>query len=145
MPEPPHPRRGSGRAAMLLIVTEDQKLLLHHRDDKPGIPHPGCWSGFGGAVEGGESAEAALAREVLEETGITIQHAVFLTDEVDVEGDGRLVSLFYISGGISPQDIDLQEGAGIGIHSIGDLGRLPVAPFVYRAIHSHLVPALRQR
>jgi hypothetical protein len=74
-----------------------------------------------------------------------IQHALFLTDEVDAEGDGRLVSLFYTSGGIMPEDIDLQEGAGIGVHSIGDLDRLPVAPFVYRAIHSHLVPAPRQR
>jgi hypothetical protein len=28
------------RAAMLLIVTSDG-LLMHHRDDKPGIAHPG--------------------------------------------------------------------------------------------------------
>ena len=26
---------------MLLVVTDDGKLLLHHRDDKPGIAHPG--------------------------------------------------------------------------------------------------------
>jgi len=80
----------------------------------------------------------------VEETGITVQHPLFLADEVDVEGDGRLISLFYIAGGISPQDIDLQEGAGIGVHSIGDLDCLCVAPFVYRAIRSHLVPALSQ-
>jgi ADP-ribose pyrophosphatase YjhB (NUDIX family) len=42
---------------MLLIVTDDGRLLLHHRDDKPGIAHPGCWAGFGGAVEEGESVE----------------------------------------------------------------------------------------
>ncbi|HEX3964501.1 MAG TPA: hypothetical protein VHZ03_48945, partial [Trebonia sp.] len=47
------PRR---RVAMLLIVT-DGGLLLHHRDDKPGIAHPGCWAGFGGAVEAGETIE----------------------------------------------------------------------------------------
>jgi hypothetical protein len=29
---------------MLLIVTDDGKLLLHHRDDKPGIAHPGGWA-----------------------------------------------------------------------------------------------------
>jgi 8-oxo-dGTP pyrophosphatase MutT (NUDIX family) len=77
---------------MLLIVTDDRKLLLHRRDDRLGIPHPGCWSGFGGAVENGESVEEALRREVLEETGITVQHPVFLTEEVDAEGDGRLAS-----------------------------------------------------
>jgi 8-oxo-dGTP diphosphatase len=127
---------------MLLIVTDDGKLLLHHRDDKAGIPHPGCWSGFGGAVEDGESAEDAVRREVLEETGVQIGQPVFLTEELDAEGDGRLVSLFYVAGGISPADIDLHEGAGVGVHGIGDLDHLPVAPFVYRAVRSHLVPAL---
>jgi 8-oxo-dGTP diphosphatase len=131
-----------GRAAMLLIVTSDRKLLLHLRDDKPGIPHPGCWSGFGGAVEAGETAEQALRREVLEETGLSIEHPAFLTEEPDTEGDGRLVSLFYVIGGISPHDIDLHEGAGIGVHDISDLDRLPVAPFVRRAVRSHLIPAL---
>lgn len=142
MPTSPQPGRGRGRAAMLLIVTDDRKLLLHHRDDKPGIPHPGCWSGFGGAVEDGETAEEALRREVLEETGLKIEQPFFLTEALDVEGDGRLVSLFYVEGGISLPDIDLHEGAGVGVHTIASLDRLRVAPFVYRAVRSHLVPAL---
>jgi 8-oxo-dGTP diphosphatase len=54
------------KAAMLLIVT-DSGLLMHLRDGKPGIPNPGCWAGFGGAVEGGETVEQALHRELLEE------------------------------------------------------------------------------
>lgn len=135
MPEP-------GLAAMLLVVTRDRRLLLHLRDDKPGIAHPGCWSGFGGAVEDGESAEDAVRREVLEETGLRIAEPVFLTEELDAEGDGRLVSLFYVVGGISPGDIDLREGAGVGVHAIGDLDRLPVAPFVLRAVRSRLAPLL---
>jgi 8-oxo-dGTP pyrophosphatase MutT (NUDIX family) len=82
---------------MLLIVT-DGGLLMHHRDDKPGIANPGCWAGFGGAVEDGETVEEALHREVAEETGLVITDPVFLTDAVDHEGDGRLVSLFYVCG-----------------------------------------------
>jgi 8-oxo-dGTP pyrophosphatase MutT (NUDIX family) len=93
-------------------------------------------------VEDGESVEDAVRREVLEETGIRVEAPVFLTEEVDAEGDGRLVSLFYVAGGIAPGDIDLREGAGVGVHAFGDLDRLPVAPFVYRAVRSHLVPAL---
>jgi ADP-ribose pyrophosphatase YjhB (NUDIX family) len=38
--------------------------------------------------------EEALHREVAEETGLVILDPVFLTDAVDQEGDGRLVSLF---------------------------------------------------
>src|SRR5487761_135316 len=101
------PKSGSSRGAMLLIVTEDNKLLLHHRDNIPGISHPGCWAGFGGATEGDESVEQTLRREMKEETGLEIQDPIFLTDEIDHEGDGSLISLFYVLGGVDPKDIDL--------------------------------------
>src|SRR6185312_7916318 len=77
--------RSEHRAAMLLIVT-DGGLLMHHRDDKPGIANPGCSAGFGGAVEDGETVEEALLREVREKTGLVIRDPVFLTDTVDHEG-----------------------------------------------------------
>ncbi len=128
---------------MLLIVTEDGRLLLHHRDDNPGIAHPGCWAGFGGAVEEGESVEEALRREVLEETGLVIEEPRLLTEAVDVEGGGRLVSLFYVRGSFKPEQIELHEGAGVGVHSLGELDSLNVTPFVRRAINSHLVPLIR--
>jgi 8-oxo-dGTP pyrophosphatase MutT (NUDIX family) len=132
------------RAAMLLIVT-DGGLLMHHRDDKPEIANPDCWAGFGGAVEDGETVEQAVLREVKEETGLVIEDPVFLTDAVDHEGDGRLVSLFYVMGDFRPEDIDLQEGAGVGIQRIEDLPALKVTPFVRRAIESHLLPVLADR
>jgi 8-oxo-dGTP diphosphatase len=129
------------RAAMLLIVTSGG-LLMHHRDDKPGIAHPGCWAGFGGAVEAGETVEEALHREVAEETGLVILDPIFLTDAVDHEGDGRLVSLFYTVGDYRPSDIDLQEGAGVAIHRVAELPALKITPFVRRAIESHLLPVV---
>jgi 8-oxo-dGTP pyrophosphatase MutT (NUDIX family) len=131
------------KAAMLLIVT-DAGLLLHLRDDKPGIPNPGCWAGFGGAVEEGETIEQALRRELLEETGLEISAATFLTSETDHEGDGREVSLFYVVGDYRPEEIDLREGAGVAIHPIADLPGLKMSPFVRRAIRSHLLPLLAQ-
>jgi 8-oxo-dGTP pyrophosphatase MutT (NUDIX family) len=127
---------------MLLIVTDDLRLLLHKRDDIPGIPHPGRWAGFGGAVEEGESVEQALRREVKEETGVDVVDPKFLAEEVDHEGDGRLVSLFYVIGSIDPSDIDLHEGVGIGHFAVDELGDLDVSPFVRRAIGSHLVEVL---
>jgi 8-oxo-dGTP pyrophosphatase MutT (NUDIX family) len=134
--------KSARRAAMLLIVTEDGGLLMHHRDDKPGIPNPDCWAGFGGAVEDGETVQEAVRREVREETGLRIADPIFLTETVDHEGDGRAVSLFYIVAGVSPEDIDLQEGAGVGVHRVEDLPGLKITPFVRRAIYSHLLPAI---
>jgi ADP-ribose pyrophosphatase YjhB (NUDIX family) len=130
---------------MLLIVTEDGGLLLHHRDNKPEIPNPDCWAGFGGAVEDGETVEDAVRREVGEETGLQIADPIFLTEAVDHEGDGRTVSLFYIVGGVKPDDIDLHEGAGVGVHRIEDLPDLKMTPFVRRAIYSHLLPLIAER
>jgi 8-oxo-dGTP diphosphatase len=126
---------------MLLFVTDDG-LLMHLRDDKPGIAHPGCWAGFGGAVEAEETVEEALRREVAEETGLAITDATFLTDAVDYEGDGRLVSLFYTVGDYRPDDIDLHEGAGVAIQRVADLPRLKIAPFIRRAIDAHLLPVI---
>ena len=129
---------------MLLIVTTNG-LLMHHRDDKPGIANPGCWAGFGGAVEDGETVEEALHREVAEETGLVITDPVFLTDALDHEGDGRLVSLFYVLGDYEPDDIDLSEGAGVAIHRVEDLPGLKITPFVRRAIETALLPAIAGR
>ena len=135
-------QKSTRRAAMLLIVTEDGDLLMHHRDDKPEIPNPGCWAGFGGAVEDGETVEDAVRREMREETGLQIADPVFLTEATDHEGDGRAVSLFYIVGGVRLEDIDLQEGAGVAVHRVKDLPGLKITPFVRRAIYSHLLPAI---
>lgn len=130
------------RGAMLLVVTDDGKLLLHLRDDKPGVIHRGRWAGFGGAIEGDETPEEAVRREMLEETGVEILEPRRLTEEVDAEGEGHHVTLFYVVGGITPEDIHLQEGAGVGVHSLADLDQLDVTPFIRRAIDAHLRPIL---
>jgi 8-oxo-dGTP diphosphatase len=132
------------RGAMLLIVTEQLKLVLHHRDNKPGITHPGCWAGFGGKVEDGESIEQALRREVREETEIEIHDPIFLIEECDYEGDGSLISLFYIVGGIDPSHIHLHEGSAIGVFDVRELPSLNLSPFVERAINLRLLQELKR-
>lgn len=127
-------------SVMLLIVTEDGRLLMHLRDDKAGILHPGCWAGFGGSVECGESADDALKREILEETGLELVHAQFLTEVIDLHeegGRGDVIRMYFTHSSITQADIDLKEGAGVGVFSLEELASMKLSPFVRRVIAEH--------
>ena len=68
-----HPaQEGDFEGIMVFVTDRHGRLLLHHRDDKPGIAWPGYWTPIGGWREGEESAEENAAREVLEEAGIQV-------------------------------------------------------------------------
>ncbi|HSG89750.1 MAG TPA: NUDIX domain-containing protein [Pseudomonadales bacterium] len=75
-------------AALLL---RDGRLLLARRG--PGMDLEGCWEFPGGKVEAGESAAAALERELEEELGIRTRSLLHLaTSDFDGAG-GRAIRL----------------------------------------------------
>jgi hypothetical protein len=78
----------------------------------------------------------------MEETGFEVNNPIFLTNEIDHEGDGRRISMFCVIGGIRPADIILQEGVGIGVFTVSELKDLNISPFVRRTIESHVIPML---
>lgn len=53
--------------AAALLVTPDGRYLMQLRDDKPNILLPDHWALFGGTVDHGETAAAAMQRELVEE------------------------------------------------------------------------------
>ena len=61
---PAFPRVGVGA-----IVIKDDKVLLVQRGVEPGL---GLWAIPGGTLKLGETLQTCAAREILEETGITI-------------------------------------------------------------------------
>jgi 8-oxo-dGTP pyrophosphatase MutT (NUDIX family) len=65
----------AGDAAAALLVLEDGQYLLQLRDDIPPIWYPGHWGLFGGGVDPGEDALAALRRELREELGLDMGEA----------------------------------------------------------------------
>ena len=70
------------KVSAICIVERGDKLLLIKRGNQPGY---GLWSLPGGYVDRGEVVEAAAAREVWEETGLTV--------EID-----QLIGLFSVTG-----------------------------------------------
>jgi mutator protein MutT len=57
-------------AAAAILRDASGRYLLQHRDDLPHIWFPDTWGLFGGAIESGETPEAALRRELAEEIGV---------------------------------------------------------------------------
>jgi 8-oxo-dGTP diphosphatase len=107
---------GVPEAAILAVgavVADDRgRLLLVLRGREPGR---GRWSVPGGKVEPGESLEDATAREVLEETGLTVTVGSELWTVQVPTGDGRQYEIHdfaaIVTGGVLEAGDDADDAA----------------------------------
>ena len=97
--------------ATLCYLTCAGATLMVHRNRKPGDMHEGKWNGLGGKLEPGESPEECVAREVLEESGLTIPAPRLrgLLTFPQFKGNDWLVFV-YTADTFSGQLIDSPEG-----------------------------------
>ncbi|WP_206184518.1 NUDIX hydrolase [Thermoactinospora rubra] len=107
------------------IVVDGDRLLLVRRGRPPG---QGLWSLPGGRVEPGESDEAALRREVREETGLLVEPGPFV-GVVDRPGPGGVVYDIRdyratVTGGVLAAGDD---AADVRWCPLPDLVRLPLS------------------
>ncbi len=88
---PPPERNSSVRLPCVGAVIRDGagRLLLILRGHEPGM---GLWSIPGGRIEPGESAEQAVVREVMEETGLAVTCGPLL-GIAELPGDGVVIEV----------------------------------------------------
>ena len=95
-------------AIIVLIQRNDEVLLVHARNFKGNFY--GLVAGF---VETGETLEEAVHREVLEETGITIENLHYFGSQPWPYPSGLMIGFTadYVSGNIHLQKEELSKGA----------------------------------
>jgi len=74
--------------AVIAVITKEEKILFIQR--AAGIRGGGHWAPVSGEVEPGESQEAAVAREAMEEVGLTVRAIRKVWENVSTRGTFRL-------------------------------------------------------
>src|SRR3712207_5920001 len=123
--------RGARLRVACVILYQEARVLLQHRDDDPAIRWPGAWAIFGGHVEDDEAPEEAARREILEELELRLEGPLNLVYHGIREARERF---FYAAPlTVSVERLVLREGQGMALLSREELDRLPVVP-IHREI-----------
>jgi 8-oxo-dGTP pyrophosphatase MutT (NUDIX family) len=129
--------------AVALMATPDGRYLMQLRDANPAIHFPDHWGCFGGSIEPGESAEAAIHRELLEELDYRPAAATFFIEMVvDLPfSPPRTDRMRFFAVPILPEDVERMvqhEGAGRRLFTPEAIAAEPrVAPWDLAAVLMH--------
>lgn len=116
---------------MGLLFDPTGRILIALRNERK--LYGGLWEFPGGKIEPGETATAALLREMREELAAPV-----VIDRVFpgylYEQDGVRAEFIPISGTIQPADITLQEHDDYCFITIAELDRFAISPYDRQAI-----------
>lgn len=129
----------TARGTVAIITNHSGDLLLHLRDDLPGvIAWPGHWSLLGGGTDPGETQEEAILRELDEEAGLSdIEHLVELFEIRDAHGSGQMITFFAATWEGDATQLPLAEGVKLQFFTPEQLDILTIPPFIRDGIHRY--------
>ncbi|MFB7214349.1 NUDIX domain-containing protein [Streptomyces sp. NPDC056255] len=111
------------------------------RDAHKPICDPGTWSLVGGGPEPGESPDEAIAREILEETGLILSDVTAYTI-VQAHGpdvtEGNIHVYMARWDGV-PHDLPVTEGIMFAWFDIATMEQLTMCPWAHEVIKAHHV------
>ena len=111
-----------------VVVLKEENVLLIRRGRPPRL---GEWSLPGGAQSVGETVQVTARREVLEETGVSIQNPQFLevVDSIIKDDDGRVKFHYTLidywanwESGTPEGADDAQHAEWVPFYKLGELG-----------------------
>lgn len=123
------------------LVTHEGKILLILRDDNPNIAYPNTWNMPGGGIEGDETPEESVVRELKEEINLTPSSVIDLGTTTYT--DGSVVSRFHVP--VTDDELSSirleHEGQKIGWFTLEELLELNVSPhsLVYFTTHEQAI------
>ena len=118
------------RGAVAVITDDTGRLLMHLRDDIPGIVWPGYWTILGGGCDPGEHPDAAIVRELDEEAGLSIPDLETLFEITDTTGSGQRLSVYTGRWTGDPARLPLSEGVELRFVSSSELTELKIPPHI---------------
>ena len=107
-------------SVICLIHIDYSSFLFQLRDEKRGIPFPGHYGAFGGAIESGEVPRIACARELQEELGFVPEELGFFRDYF-VSEHGVHVHVFHGYLTVPFASLCLTEGMDMGLFHKKDI------------------------
>lgn len=128
----------AARGAVAIITNHRGELLLHLRDDLPGIAWPNHWSVLGGGCDPGETPRQAIVRELDEEAGLTVDGLTELFEVRDEHGSGQIITFFAASWDGDETALPLAEGVKLQFLAPEDLEVRTIPPFIRDGINHYL-------
>ncbi len=122
--------------AIAVVIRADQVLLVRRRKE----PDAGKWGFPGGHVEPGETALAAAARELAEETSVRASPQRYLTNvDVVIHDDAGVLLFHYLLAAVlcryeAGRPIAADDVSDARWCDIADIGTLPTSAHVQEVV-----------